>query len=200
MQVTVSGIMLEKVLQTYSLLFRDHDDDSVEREQLPGVMMNNTLGSSIDIEVYDSTTSEILMSLKDGETKGIPCLQTRKELKYGISGSSTSSAVDLHFLGEFGKERLDLHHLPFNVNKPHTYSIQPRLSLSGGGIPSVILEPIVEEVFENSRYVIRIFISDEYCICYFLSFCSCLSKARSICFIQMYTKDRFCNFPIYNSV
>lgn len=127
MQVTVSGIMLEKVLQTYSLLLRDHDDDTSEREELPGVMVNNTLGSSIGIEVYDSTTSEMLMSLKDGETKGLPCLQTRKELKYGQAGSVTSSAIDLHFLGEFGKERLDLHHLPFNVNKPHTYRYEAML-------------------------------------------------------------------------
>lgn len=130
------------------------------------VIINNSLGSGIDIEVYDSASSEILLTLKDGEATGIPCLRTKKDnsLKSAAaSGFTAISAVDIHFLGEFGKERLDLHHLPFNVNKPHTYSIQPRGSagvgvggVSGLGLgqahPLVVLEPIVEEVFENSRY------------------------------------------------
>jgi hypothetical protein len=118
--------------------------------------------------------------------------------------------VDIHFTGQFGLERLPLLHLPFNINKPRTYNVQPRpltteekeerketkekerkeekdsnykptldlnsniisnpdsnlisspnssspkskpkSSLNPDRFQCVILEPIVEEVYENLRY------------------------------------------------
>lgn len=192
MQLTVSGIMLEKLLQTYSLFFCL--DDVVEREEVPDVLINNTLGPEIGFEVFDSATNVSLMTLNSNEMKPVPFLQDggKAFLRGGRSFShlgNIPTVVDIHFLGQFGEERLPLHHLPFNINKPRTYNLQPRPhpdsevtegvrlmrdplpidKLKGGRgsererrglksyVPgtcsrSVVLEPIVEEVYENSRY------------------------------------------------
>jgi hypothetical protein len=187
MQLTVSGIMLEKLLQTYSLFYCF--DDIVDREEVPDVVINNTLGPDISFEVFDSATSVSLMTLNNNEIKAVPSLHDGGKASHrGGAGRSffylenPISVVDIQFLGKFGDERLPLHHLPFNINKPRTYNLQPRPLIdsvekiegvlvknevdkfrvngkeamksyvAGTCSRSVVLEPIVEEVYENSRY------------------------------------------------
>ena len=67
MQLTVSGIMLEKLLQTYSLLLRQ-DDYVAEREDVPDVIINNTLGPDIVLDICDSATTMKLMTIQGNHT------------------------------------------------------------------------------------------------------------------------------------
>ena len=199
MQLTVSGIMLEKLLETYSLFFRL--DDLKEREEVPDVLIINALGSDISFDIYDSASNICIMNLERNEAKPLPRLpvnrkngnRSRNDIQSSHSMKHTPTVVDIHFKGNFGDQRLPLRHLPFNVNKPRAYNLQPRpLDLKevkfregmmrGGGTSispspsslssssassslkeassnaispftcSVVLEPIVEEVFESSRY------------------------------------------------
>jgi hypothetical protein len=73
MQLTVSGIMLEKLLQTYSLFYCF--DEMVDRQEVPDVVINNTLGADIAFEVFDSATNISLMTLNNNEIKAVPSLQ-----------------------------------------------------------------------------------------------------------------------------
>jgi hypothetical protein len=62
MQFTLSGIMLENLLLTYSLFYRM--DDSVEREEVPDILICNALGTDISFEVFGSASRARLMALK----------------------------------------------------------------------------------------------------------------------------------------
>ena len=197
MQLTVSGIMLEKLLETYSLFFRL--DDMKEREEVPDVVIVNALGSDISFDIYDSATNTRMISLLENESRPLPRLAVNRKngnnMKqspgYSYSTKHTPTVVDIHFQGDFGNQRLPLHHLPLNINRPRAYNLQPRLvgskkekgdsrskdiTLStSASIPasssspsssvrgtcssvistytsSVVLEPIVEEVYESARY------------------------------------------------
>ena len=162
MQLTVSGIMLQSLLQTYSLFFRTND--IVEREEVSDVFIVNTLGSGIELDIYDSATGVLIMDLKGYDSKPVPRLQIPGK-KRNLTGPvrNIPSVVDVHFRA--GVERLPLHHVPFNINKPRAYNLHPCVlndvveydSISGEKIsvpqsPPIILEPIEEEVFENARY------------------------------------------------
>ena len=162
MQLTVSGIMLQSLLQTYSLFFRTND--IVEREEVSDVFIVNTLGFGIELDIYDSATGVLIMDLKGYDSKPVPRLQIPVK-KRNLTGPvrNIPSVVDVHFSA--GVERLPLHHVPFNINKPRAYNLHPCVlndvveydSISGTKIsvpqsPPIILEPIEEEVFENARY------------------------------------------------
>jgi hypothetical protein len=162
MQLTVSGIMLQSLLQTYSLFFRTND--IVEREEVSDVFIVNTLGSGIELDIYDSATGVLIMDLKGYDSKPVPRLQIPGK-KRNLTGPvrNIPSVVDVHFSA--GVERLPLHHVPFNINKPRAYNLHPYVlndvveydSTSGEkvSVPQslpIILEPIEEEVFENARY------------------------------------------------
>ena len=189
MQLTVSGVMLEKLLQTYSLLHRQ--DDGGAREEVPDVVINNALGPDIPVDVYDAATTVKLLTVAGNESKAVP--KVAADAGAGAAPHTRRgdihSVVDVHFGGRFGEERLPLHHLPFNISKPRTYNLIPRPlpgeeevaaaataaavaadassatgsargragSFRAGAVAtsksrSVLLEPIVEEVYEYSRY------------------------------------------------
>jgi hypothetical protein len=180
MQLTVSGIMLEKLLQTYSLFLSV--DDGNEREIVPDVVLQNSLGDGIDIEVFDSVSGSLLMRVPGGTCIPVPKVGDSAFRPVGGSPlAQVPQSVDVWFLGKFGEERMPIYHLPFNVNKPKTYNLQPRelsekteylppavMSTPPGASRSrsesavspssptkrqqVILEPIIEETYENSRY------------------------------------------------
>ena len=151
LQLTVSGIMLERVLQTYSLFF--HSEEDAERQNVPDVLISNSLGSGIDFDLYDSATNSKLMTVKDGEVKAVVHFNRQ------LNANHISSLVDVRFLGEFGEQREHLLQLPFNINRPKICNLH---YCSPEDIPSgspkvkkmrpTVLEPIVEEVFENARY------------------------------------------------
>ena len=158
LQLTVSGIMLEKILQTYYLFFEE--DSSTQREEVPDILISNSLGPGIAFDVYDSATNKKLLSLKDTETKPIPRVSNQIRLNHIIS------VADIVFTGPLGTQRDPLRHLPFNINRPKICNLQIR-PLGGEGKAvdgfdksdnvqdmsiSTILEAIEEEVFENARY------------------------------------------------
>ena len=162
MQLTVSGIMLQSLLQTFSLFFRT--SDIVEREEISDVLIHNTLGFGIELDIYDSASGVLIMDLKGLDSKPVPRLQI-PDKKRNFTGSvrNIPTVVDVHFRA--GVERQPLHHIPFNINKPRAYNLHPCLidttvescSVSGKSrsvphSPPILLEPIVEEVFENCRY------------------------------------------------
>lgn len=150
MQITISGIMLETLMQTYSLLMRF--DETVERELVPDIVVDNLLGDSLDMELSDSASGEKLLTLAAGESAAVPRV---KDVGNHASTSGMPSAVNIHFTGAFGEERFPLYNLPFNINKPRAYHLQTRVAPSSGSANSrqmIVIEPIVEEVYENSRY------------------------------------------------
>jgi hypothetical protein len=195
-------------------MFTSGSEEVVERDTSPDVVLSNTLGDGIDIEVYDSATATLLMTIPGGTSAAVP-----KILENGQPAPATGNsplahiplAVDVWFTGKFGEERMPLYHLPFNINKPRTFNLQPRpftalpssslspalmalamksastsasVSASAGagtgtgtgtgtqsrqpsssstststtfptGSPprkAILLEPIIEEAFENCRY------------------------------------------------
>ena len=164
MQLTVSGIMLQSLLQTFSLFFRS--SDIVEREEISDVLIHNTLGLGIELDIYDSASGVLIMDLKGIDSKPVPRLQIPgKKRNFTGPVRNIPSVVDLHFRG--GVERQPLHHIPFNINKPRPYNLHPCVGLVGTSVetcsasdkrrsvphtPPILLEPIEEEVFENCRY------------------------------------------------
>ena len=166
MQLTVSGIMIEKLLQTYSLLLRL--EEVIERENIPHVVVNNLLGHSIDIDIYDSTNNIKLLSLAGGQSGPLSRVNDRSARSWSTH-SNTPAVIDIYFVGKFGSERMPLYHLPLNITKSRTYHLQPRIdnlkdenyvlfknvgqnAITKKSPRVLMIEPIVEEVFENSRY------------------------------------------------
>jgi hypothetical protein len=153
MQLTVSGIMLEKLMQTYSLFFED--DSTAQREEVPGILICNSLGPDISFDVFDGASSKKLMSLENAQVKPVPV-----PVPQSSSQSNTrqlSSIADIQFTGEFGAVRDTLRQLPFNLNRPkicnlHVTGITGEITTAEKFAPTPVLEPIVEEVYENARY------------------------------------------------
>lgn len=174
MQLTVSGIMLETLLRSYSLFFHNIDlNDHDESEVNSGVSVRNLLGDNIDIELFNSATKQSVMKLAAGELKKMPTEPTRGRKNWNKT-FHIPSAVDLYFGGTLGEERMPLFHLPFTLNKPKPCILQPIVNLAHlletsphsplartlsvtatsykKSSAVIVLEPIVEEVYENSRY------------------------------------------------
>lgn len=166
MQLTLSGIMIEKLLQTYSLLLRL--EEVIERENIPHVVVNNLLGDSIEIDIYDSSTNTKLLNLVGGQSGPLSRVSDRSARSWSTN-SHIPAVIDIYFAGKFGTERMPLYHLPLNITKARTYHLQPRVDnlkdenyvlFKNAGPNAItkksrrvfIIEPIVEEVFENSRY------------------------------------------------
>jgi hypothetical protein len=151
MQLTVSGIMLEKLLQTYSLFFED--DSTAQREEVPGILICNSLGPDIAFDVYDGASGKKLISLENAQIKPVPVPQSSSQSNI----RQLSSIADIQFTGEFGAVRDTLRHLPFNLNRPkicnlHVIDVMEERTTGEKFSPTPVLEPIVEEVYENSRY------------------------------------------------
>ena len=155
LQLTVSGAMLERLLKTYSLFF--HSKDEAERQYVPDVLVTNALGPNIGFDLYDSATNTKLMTLNNGEVKAVVYLQSQ------LNHNKIPSLADIAFTGEFGEQREPLLQLPFNINRPKICNVHHRTDDGDdtrGGQQRImstkfrptVLEPIIEEVFENSRY------------------------------------------------
>ena len=206
LQLTVSGIMLETLMRSYTLLFqqysgvRDHEssDIAATTSSLSNIEVHNDLGDDIGIELQDSTTGQSLLILlpveHGGSAQGIlksdrPTVSSsyRSEAKRPSTVSLLSEAkltsVNLHFLGYLEGERSSLLHLPLNLSKPKAYALAPNVHDPRREVPinsssktvtvtkenaksevadtlyerlaseqPILLEPVVEEVYQNSRY------------------------------------------------
>lgn len=160
LQLTVSGIMLERTLMTYSLFFEY--DGKAQRMDVPDMLLCNSLGDGIAFDVYDSATHTKLVSLSNLEMKAVPNVQSQANMNH------ISSMADVVFTGNFGIQREPLRQLPFNINRPRVCNLQNLQSAQGkssSGVydektqsqkvsiaASAVLEPIVEEAYENARY------------------------------------------------
>ena len=151
MQLTVSGIMLEKLMQTYSLFFED--DSTAVREEIPGIVICNSLGPDIAFDVHDSASSRKLLSLENNQEKPVPVplSSSHSNMRH------ISLLADVQFTGDFGAVWDTLRHLPFNLNRPRICNLQINETKDDKATPgkvssSTVLEPIIEEVYENARY------------------------------------------------
>ena len=192
LQLTVSGIMLEKILQTYYLFFEE--DSCTHREEVPDILISNSLGPGIEFDVYDSATNKKVLSLKDMEAKPVPRVSNQTRLNHMIS------VADIVFTGPLGTQRDALRHLPFNINRPKICNLQIRHSGGEGKGPDVfdktgnvqdmsmstILEAIEEEVFENARYdLLTARCAKNYCFYYYHVVTSSNECKMTIYFTQL---------------
>eukprot|EP01034_Spumella_vulgaris_P021564 gene21564-27602_t len=171
MQLTASGVMLETLLRSYSVFFHEYDE-LVERSTITDIVVHNSLGAGEEaVQLWDSGTKTLLMTLEGGQSGVVSNVQDLDK-KSWIKSLHLPSAVDVHFLGQLKSERMPLFHLPFNINKPMAFNLQPLHAASPNISPSkapngtetsvsvarrsstraVVVEPILEEVFENNRY------------------------------------------------
>ncbi len=73
MQVTVSGRMLQTILETNSLLrARQVDDGEWEREIVPEVAVHNLLGAPVEVEILDSVSGSELLRLGPMNSGNLP--------------------------------------------------------------------------------------------------------------------------------
>ena len=146
MQITATGAMLEKFLQSYSLFIKA-ESSSLPSESAPEVSLLNLLGQDVDIEVVDALFNEVLARAPGGEGKAVPL-----SLRLEQDGRSyrMPKAVNIHFNGTLASERLPLLQLPFKITEPRTYSLQlaPALHEVMGGYR----DPVVVEYYQNQRF------------------------------------------------
>ena len=177
MQMTVSGIMLETLMKSYSLLLSltKEEDTMTARQIASEVIIQNRLGAPIDIEVINSANQNKVMSLGHGESKDVPASGSSHSLGLGTSssagGAGIPASVDIAFTGSFANQRTGLKSLPLtSSSSTKLYHLLPRLddgekaegpgssSTYSGGIVQpelhqmVVIEPIEEEAFEYARY------------------------------------------------
>ena len=150
MQITVSGVMLATLLQTYSLLLRL--EDSSKRDEAPDVMIRNQLG--VPLEIYDSRSNTKLVTLLDDTLTPL----RRTQLAEVGTGSGhvrlqqTPMLLDIKFLEKLGEQRRSLYHLPLYIKNPRAYHLKPISSDNNDSKVTAETVAIVEEIFENQRY------------------------------------------------
>jgi len=128
MQVTVSGAMLKSFLETSSLLQKVQEGEGVdiEREIVTEVVVENALGAPIELELYDSMSGQLLMTLPPGEALPMPKISDKGSDGRRNGPMHMPSAVNLHFCGAFGEQRASLRNLPLYVHKPRLYHLLPK--------------------------------------------------------------------------
>ncbi len=182
MQVTVSGKMLQTFLETSSLLqqVQEMGNNNLGRDIVPEMSVENALGSSIEIQLYDSMSGQHLVTVDSGKTDAIPKVKptdskhtknnSRGRRGHHILGSKLPTSIDIHFGGKFGEERVPIQNLPLFLNKPRLCHIHHKPATSNSDEHKsnstsatsksiavvdndmVIVEPIEEETFENQRF------------------------------------------------
>lgn len=175
LQMTLSGYILQKLSQTF-LLFTNSDKNkssiAAVSDSASNVQIWNNLGDDIDLEIMDSKSGRRLLYLPGtGECKGVvrklkESSSTKDRIEDWTNVSGLPSAVDVNFRGSLEGKRKPILHVPFNINKPKLYNLIPTDlskqidSLNVSHTPGkdgkwnrmIILEPIVEETYENARY------------------------------------------------
>ena len=137
MQMTVSGIMLETLMQTYSLLLSlSKEEDTTSARQITSeVIVQNKLGEPIAFDVINSANKTKIMSLSHGEQKEIvPLTGSNDSLKLRTSSLATGipSNIDISFTGPFAAQRAGLTNLPLTSATTRLYHLLPRLDGSKG--------------------------------------------------------------------
>ena len=153
LQFSVTGMMLDRLLQTYSVfLYAQEDPGNDRRTEVHGYSVKNMLGAAV--EIRDGRTNKLLFLLDADETLPIsdPELEQRnrsldRDLNRDLR-SEASLSVNVHFLGVLGEQREPVSHLSFNTNHPRMCAVLP----VGGNHVSRAEDPVPEVVYENERY------------------------------------------------
>ena len=146
MQITTTGIMLEKILNSYSL-FAKAESHSYFGNTAPEISILNHLGENADIELIDTLSNEVLAVARGNSNDAVPL-----SLKPDLDGRSNRipKTVNLHFCGTLGMERLPLLQLPLKTTEARAYSLQ--LSPEYHEVIGHYRDPIVVEYYQNQRF------------------------------------------------
>ncbi|RYH20785.1 hypothetical protein EON65_22470, partial [archaeon] len=149
LQLTVSGAMLETILKSYKLFFYDAQGGEMrERVASTGILVHNQLGDNLTVCLTDSSSKITLCEVQD-KAEGIVTEIMEMNRNVLVRTYRLPEAVDVHITGQaLRNARQPLLHLPFNTVKPKACFLQPVENRR----ENLMLEPIEEEVFENSRY------------------------------------------------
>ena len=152
MQLTVSGALLNMLLQTYSLVLKM--EDSMTRDAAPEMAVRNQLG--VPVELYDSRTRTKLLSLLSDTMTPLRRAATAGDRDGRGSGQmrvqQSPMLLDLHFTDKLGQDRRPLFHLPTSVRNPRAFHVRPVSDDVAGSNTEAV--HVVEEIFENQRYSI----------------------------------------------
>lgn len=163
LQLTLSGMMIEKMLEVASLFSELSTQGDVlpfySRDAVPEITLHNLLGDEIHLAIRECGSGNLLMTLPGGSSQAVPKITNISGHKTWIQRSHMPSAVDLEFQSGFGGLRKPIHHLPFNIHGTRMYNIQCDMkaaaAVAGSNqntLSQIALEPIVEELYENARY------------------------------------------------
>jgi hypothetical protein len=110
LQMSVTGIMLDRLLQTYSVALHSHNEFSQEIRSgmLDDLMIKNMLVE--DIDVYETVSDSILFRLGPDESRPFDNSRTidarRRKASIGsIRDPFQTSSVHIYFTGDLGKQR-----------------------------------------------------------------------------------------------
>jgi hypothetical protein len=170
LQLTVSGYLLHKLLETYLLLMnrgKSKQLTNAMQESSTNVSITNRLGENIDIDLVDSKTGKPVFFLSGtGEQSKASIVKSREYVDHKsylddwTNPIGLPASVDLHFRGLLEGKRKPVLHVPFNINKPRLCNLIPMNLGEAADVTAahrkskriIILEPIVEETYENARY------------------------------------------------
>ncbi|MCL4418478.1 hypothetical protein M1146_00060, partial [Patescibacteria group bacterium] len=153
--------MLETLLKSYSMFFHDYDLQ-LDRYNFntSDMFIINNLGDEIDIDIYDSSSKAFLQEVRANEKAVVHTIKDNNKKIWARSFHMPNS-IDVILKGPLKDQRQPLCFLPFNINKPKAYILPsqlPPLQISPSSDPSkfdtnnLVVEPIEEEIYENSRY------------------------------------------------
>lgn len=153
-QFNLSGAMSSALSHTYSLLNEEIVDSDSEffaqrerNERHAALRFKNDLG--VPINLYDSIRGVHVLTLADSTPTACPPIPMSASETRSSRKNVYPSMFDLRFMGKLDTERAPLLQLPVNVSNPKAYYVR-YIGKTGDG--ATLLEPIVEEVYENQRY------------------------------------------------
>ena len=153
-QFNLSGAMSSALSHTYSLLndeIVDMDNEFVAQrernERHAALRFRNDLG--IPVNLYDSIRGVHVLTLTDSTPTACPPIPMSTSETRSSRKNVYPNMFDLRFMGKLDDERAPLLQLPVNISNPKAYYVR-YIGKTGDG--ATLLEPIVEEVYENQRY------------------------------------------------
>jgi len=176
LQLTTTGIMLETLLHTYSLLVGIDEGASstkyaLKRDIVPQYLIKNYLGDNMDLRVIEPDVRRIMFTVP-ADVDNSSELEDKKSVCYHASSpvyahstqlalanpmakkhmlSADQKAINMHILGRCQGEWLPLTRLPLGANKRRLYYLQPA-GRSSRSHHDALARPMIEEIFENQRY------------------------------------------------
>ena len=154
-QFNISGAMVKGLSHALKLVSQNFTSTEMLRESNEStVTFINELGVPVDL--YDSKSGKKLFALPPRQPVSIDDM--RKDANVLTSRERKSkhpTYYGLKFTGKLGQDRMPLDQLPLNASKPRGFQLIPSLRLLKDHKEDIMMEPILEEVYENERYDLR---------------------------------------------